>query len=169
MHTSYWQVGLSLCAAVVYVIAMQQDLTRRKIPNALPLAIIVIAALKWIGVGQVSTALWALLAAVVVFVVTLLVFWRGWMGGGDVKLLTATSLLMGADDTYPFLLYTALMGGVVAVVIFIRTRLARRAVVETASVPPDSPASAATMAGVPYGVAIAVGALLVLFQQSTLR
>ncbi len=71
-------------------------------------------------------------------------FAAGLLGGGDVKLLAAGSLWLGATGTGGFLMVTVLAGGLLALV-FLALRLARR----------DGPETA-----LPYGVAIATAGIL---------
>jgi len=159
---------VSIAAACIYVMALQQDLTRRRIPNSLSLGILALAAVKWIAVGRVEPVLWAALAGIIVFVVTAFFFWRGWMGGGDVKLLSTTSFLVGGGDTYGFLFMTALVGGVVSIVVlairlfsWYRERQGPRVGNDVGA----KVATAAVQMSVPYGVAISIAALWVLFCQ----
>ena len=45
------------------------------------------------------------------FVVGAILFSRGWLGGGDVKLLTAATLWVGPAGTPTLLLLTSVLGG----------------------------------------------------------
>src|SRR6185312_11232919 len=111
---------------MVFLAVIQQDVTRRRIPNSLPLAIVAIAVLRWTLLGQAMPALWAAMGAGIVLVAAALVFWRGWIGGGDVKLMAAASFLLGGDNTLPFLLYMALIGGAVSLVVLAKSLILRR-------------------------------------------
>ena len=90
----------------------------------------------------------ALLAGIVMFTF-------GWIGGGDAKLFAACGLWLGWSALAPFLLWTAMAGGLLSIVLMI----ARRRV----AAGPESDGWAARLmtrgAPVPYGVAIAIGAL----------
>jgi prepilin peptidase CpaA len=148
-------------------------LTRRKIPNALSLAVLVIGAIKWLALWQLGWHLeamfWAAVIAFIVFLLTAFLFWRGWMGGGDVKLLTATSFLVGANDTYPFLLLTSLIGGIVSLIVLalsLFSRYSKPQRVEVGEVMGGEAAAVQTRMSVPYGVAISIAALWILFRQS---
>ena len=70
------------------------------------------------------------------------------LGGGDVKLLAAGALWLGAAALGPFLLATVLAGGVLAVAFLLAGLLRRRA-------------AGAAAASLPYGIAIAAGGILV--------
>jgi prepilin peptidase CpaA len=152
---------LSTAAAVVFLIACYHDVRYRSIPNALPILVTALAVAKWLIVGQLVPALWALAAAAAVFAVTALMFARGWLGGGDVKLGSAAVFLLGAPATPRFLLLMALIGGVIAVLILLGLGRARRPAVGNtpAAVTGDSPT-------IPYGVAIAAAAIVMMVVES---
>jgi len=63
------------------------------------------------------------LLALLVFAVAAVLFATGLMGGGDVKLLTVVTLWAGSELVAPFLLVTALAGGVVTIGVMICARL----------------------------------------------
>ncbi len=134
---------LVICAAasVVLLIASYHDIRHRSIPNSLPLAVTAAAVLKWAVIGQIEPALWALAAAAIVLVASALCFSQGWIGGGDVKLMAAAVLLLGAPATLQFLLLMAVIGGVMGVFLLVTRR------------------HAAPRPTIPYGVAIAAAAI----------
>ena len=80
------------------------------------------------------------------------------MGGGDAKLLAASALWLGYDHLMPFLVLVSLLGGVLALLI-----LGYRRFVPMAAVVGTVPKWAARLhengTGIPYGIAIAGGAL----------
>jgi prepilin peptidase CpaA len=144
---------------VMMVFAGIMDIMSMKIRNRLVLGIIVgyavLAPLAGFTLHEMGLNL-ALAAAV--FLVGFSLFSMGWIGGGDAKLATATVLWLGAAHVLPYLVYTALIGGVLtlAVLAFRRVKL------PTGWQSPEwverlhSP-----QAGVPYGAAMAPAALLV--------
>jgi prepilin peptidase CpaA len=90
---------------------------------------------------------------------TLAFFSFGWIGGGDAKLMTVVALWLGADHTLSYIFATGIAGGLLTIglILFRMTPL------------PDSvdriPWVArlhSLEAGIPYGVAIAAGALFIL-------
>jgi prepilin peptidase CpaA len=107
-------------------------------------------------------------AAFATFAVAFFCFWSGWFGGGDVKLLSAAILLIGARDAMTFLMLMALAGGALSVVVVIWTLVGRWRIRRQATAPgmpgPDGE-SAVAMMTVPYAVAISAAALLILFSQ----
>jgi len=142
---------VSVAAAIIFLIACYQDIRHRTISNAIPLAVAGAAIVKWIAVGQIGPALWALAAAAVALAISAFLFAQGWLGGGDVKLLSAAILLIGAPATPLFLVGMALIGGVIAAAMMV-ARAAKRAPADAAEERPT----------VPYGVAIAVAAVAIL-------
>jgi prepilin peptidase CpaA len=84
-------------------------------------------------------------------------FAMGWVGGGDAKLLAAASLWLGMDPMVLFLAYATVFGGVLAVAILIY-----RSFPADALPLPEWAARLHVKGGaIPYGVAIAAGALTV--------
>lgn len=95
------------------------DAREYRIPNPINL---VIAALYPIHVlASENPVDWpgAVMTAAVVFAVGLGVFVFRIMGGGDVKLLAGAALWAGPAEVLPFLMVTALTGGVMALVMLI--------------------------------------------------
>jgi prepilin peptidase CpaA len=125
-----------------------EDARQRTIGNRLNAAIALMAPLWWWAAGL---HLWPDIAiqiavALVVFGLFVGLFALGWMGGGDVKLVGALALWLPLGALASMLVATALIGGLVSLVMVIDRLIARR----TAPVE------------VPYGVAIAAAALLAL-------
>ena len=95
---------LSLLAAVVYgsalIAAAASDLSRYEIPNGLSVALaagFVFAAFTLSGADLASH----LAAGGATFIFTVLLFARGLIGGGDVKLMSATALWVGLGGLLP--------------------------------------------------------------------
>lgn len=99
--------GLALCLASLH------DIAARTIPNALSLAIAVLGLGAHLLAGDAPPAL---LAALGVFLLGILAWRCGVMGGGDVKLLAACTLLARPATAPDLLLAVALAGGVLALV-----------------------------------------------------
>lgn len=135
---------LLLCASL-------EDLWRLQIEDWLSGGVAA-AALVALAVGGLAADLWQnlLLFAIVLGVGTLL-FMRGWMGGGDVKLLAACALWFDLDQGWRMLVAVAIAGGIVALVIMLLRIIpwperVRRHIIW---LPKDEE--------LPYGVAIAAG------------
>jgi prepilin peptidase CpaA len=157
LQTLVLLLGICIFAVVAY-----GDIRTRRIPNELVVAILALAAFRIALVGDPTAALYTLGAGIALFTATFLLFWRGLLGGGDVKLMTATGLLIGYHDLFQFLFVMSISGALVALAVVSRDRLGRRAV--TSPAPEDQePAARLT---VPYGVAIAAAGIVTLLVQS---
>lgn len=159
---------LSFCIIAVLAIAAVSDLKARIISNRLVLCLVPVAlgmmALRLSAGTPVMTALvWPMITTLSVFAVGLILFARGMMGGGDVKLITTLALCLPAASVLPFLFLMAIIGGVVAMLTAIAAAFQKSwlqlAEIETGF----SPACTAshTIVQVPYGVAIAAAGVAV--------
>jgi prepilin peptidase CpaA len=156
-------LALSLFTAVMAVAAFE-DFRRLTIPNLLPLLLCAAWPFYVAAVpspdGAVSGILGAIGAALAVFLAGAVLFARGWLGGGDVKLLAAATLWAGAAQTLGLLLVTGILGGALALILLSPLggfALAARSLLGH-PVFPEVPGSAIP---VPYGVAIAGAGLIV--------
>lgn len=144
----------------ILVIAAGHDAIRFRIPNWASLAI---ALLYPFHVLTSPTAIeWAFAAglAVAVLGVGLVLFARGILGGGDVKLLSAAMLWAGSEHGAGFLAVTALAGGAMALLVMLPST---RHVLAHAYDRFGAGGTGNPIANrqLPYGVAIAVGGLAV--------
>ncbi|MGE4369499.1 MAG: prepilin peptidase [Burkholderiaceae bacterium] len=137
------------------------DLNQRRLPNVwvgvFGFLFLVHAALSPMGWTDVG---WHAAIAVLTFVVTTVFFALGWMGGGDVKLFTALMLWAGPILALPAIVITTLAGGVLAV-----AGLMARFFLQRQWLTPLSPCLRRLDArrGVPYGVALSVAGVYVLY------
>ncbi|MDP2378606.1 prepilin peptidase [Reyranella sp.] len=135
------------------------DLTTMRIRNGLVLALLAAyVALAPLAGFTLEEIAWSAAIAAGLLVVSFVFFARGWMGGGDAKLLAVTALWLGFDHTPAFLVYTALFGGALTLAI-----LQLRLVVLPAFLGnrPWIAQLQSDKAGIPYGVAITIAALVV--------
>jgi prepilin peptidase CpaA len=149
-------LGIGIFAVVAY-----GDIRTRRIPNELIVAILALAALRIAIEGDPRAGLYTLAAAAALFVATFLLFWRGLLGGGDVKLIGATALLIGYHSFFEFLFVMSVSGALVAVAVLARDRLG----LPRATTPPLEEQEARARLTVPYGVAIAAAGIVVLLVQ----
>ena len=127
-------VAAVIAGVAMLAMAALHDVMARTVPNELALAIAVaglvsqgaaVPAAASLQTGLLAAG-FAMLAAVLVFVAAAIMWRRGWMGGGDVKLLGASALLMPAALVPTMLMATSLSGGVLAIIyLATRRRLAR--------------------------------------------
>jgi prepilin peptidase CpaA len=104
-------------AVLVGVAATVDDLRRRQIANWIPLSALV-GGLAW----QISQSGWrgvldSLLGTVAGFGVFLVFYLLGGMGGGDVKLMAGFGALLGAWRLLEASLWTAGIGGLIAIAV----------------------------------------------------
>lgn len=100
-----------------------------------------------------------LIAVAIMLGIGLLVFATGIMGGGDVKLLTALTIWLGLGrQPLEFLVYVALLGGVLTIFLWLSRYLVRIFWRK------NLPIFLSKGAPIPYGIAIAAAFLLMLWQ-----
>ena len=111
-----------LALGISVLVASVTDWRWRRIPNALTLPAIVIAiVLWWPDAGWRGVGL-AFLCALVTLIAAMLFQIGGVVGGGDVKLLAAVAAFSGWILFREILVWTALFGGAVALIILIYRR-----------------------------------------------
>jgi prepilin peptidase CpaA len=147
-------IAMALAALVCVLAAAVADMRRFEIPDGLSIALLVTAAGYGFftpGFGWISH----IAAPLIMFGIGLLMFSRGWMGGGDIKLLIAIAAWTGLSGLPLQLVGVALAGGGLALVlIVVRAGLARNGR-DTAHMPRLFQADAP----LPYAVAIAAGTI----------
>ncbi len=100
---------------MVGLAAVIDDLARRHIANWIPIAALA-GGFGWqIGKSGWPGVLTALAGTVVGFAVFLIFYLLGGMGGGDVKLMAGFGALLGAGQLLEAALWTAGVGGIMAV------------------------------------------------------
>ncbi|OYQ25657.1 hypothetical protein CHU93_13045 [Sandarakinorhabdus cyanobacteriorum] len=146
--------GLALLAIAV-IAAAGFDLWRYEIPDTLTVLIIIAAVLH--GLGTPGFA-WASHAAAggIFFAFGLLAFARGWLGGGDVKVMTGCACWASLATLAEQVVLIALAGGVLALLLM----LLRRSLSLAGVVGDDAPRLIRVGADLPYAVAIAAGMAL---------
>jgi prepilin peptidase CpaA len=160
MRFDLQMLALALFAAVMAVAAFE-DFRRLMIPNLLP----ILLCAAWPVYFAVNPTLYGGLASVggalAVFLVGAVLFARGYLGGGDVKLLSAAALWAGPAGLPTLLLLTAVIGGGLALFLLLPVggQLATSARLMLGQ--PALPAARGLAMPVPYGVAIAGAALIV--------
>ena len=156
-------LGIGIFAFVAY-----GDIRTRRIPNEFIVGLLALAAFRMALIGNPSSALYTLVASAALFVGTFLLFWRGLLGGGDVKLIGATALLVGYHELFEFLVVMSVSGALIALAIVARDRLGLRRVATTPASEGAGPEDQETPARltVPYGVAIAAAGMISLLAQT---
>ena len=139
-----WLAAMLIAAAVI-------DVRTFTISNRLNVTVALGAPLYWLSIALAPWPGMAiqLAAGGTVFLFLAGAFYAGMMGGGDVKLASALALWFSPGGTVKFLVLMSLAGGVLTLGIVARHRAKRR------EGRPE----------IPYGVAIALGALAILAQR----
>jgi len=160
---SFFSLQILLLAALLglAVVAAITDLRSYRIPNRVSLAIAAGFPIFVLAGGADFRS--GLFAAGLVFAVGVFFYSRGWMGGGDVKLLAALSLWAGTDLVLPMIVIITLTGGIMSFAEWFRiggfNRLLARHI-PTMDGAISMPA-VRDQAAVPYAAAILAGALYV--------
>lgn len=157
------QLLLVVAVAGLLLVACWQDLATRTLPEGVNITLALLGlALHFHSGGLVA----ALVAAGFVFALGVLVWWLGAIGGGDVKLLAACALLVGAPGVPVLLLAMALAGGVLSLAYLVGRRWPPAPVPRAAGLPGRVWRAEARRLGrggpLPYGLAIAAGTLFTL-------
>ncbi len=139
--------------------AAVSDLLTYTIANRVSV-ILLVAFLSAVGVlgAPWQMLLSCLAAGLVVLLISFAMFVRGWIGGGDAKLLAAEALWLGLDHLLPFLFWTALLGGGLSIIL-----LAYRSILPPVWLLGQTWAMRLhdRREGIPYGIAIAGAGLIV--------
>ena len=140
--------------------AAASDLVSMTISNRLCLLLVgsfgLCALLLGLSLSEIG---WHLAAGGLVLVVAFGLFAAGWIGGGDAKLAAATALWFGFDQLMPYLSIAGMLGGLLTFAILMLRSRPLPALVETW---PWLRRLHAANEGVPYGIALAFAALLIL-------
>ncbi len=149
---------LALAFPVLVIAAALKDITSFTIPNWIPLGLLAVFPAAAVAAGMSLPAI-GLHAGVGLagFVVAMGMFAMGWMGGGDAKLFAACLLWLGWPAAGPFLMISMTAGGILALgLVTLRSAQLRPLVLLG---PPWFARLAEPGEGVPYGLALAAGAL----------
>jgi prepilin peptidase CpaA len=153
--------GLLLMVMLAMVV-LYDGLTFR-IPNWLNSVIAVIFILD--NLQHWDRAFWAshIGAAALMFAIGLVFFRFRWLGGGDVKLIGACALWTGFERLMEFAVYSAIAGGFLAVGVILLRRYHTMVVASLPAWLRDGPLAVLDPdRGLPYGLAIAFGAMVAL-------
>lgn len=142
------QTIISLVGIAFFIVAAYSDVKSFRIPNLLVAAVTLLAVTRLIVISDPSGAVYTVGASVIILAVGFVLFWQGFVGGGDAKLVTAAALLVGYNDLLLFLLFMSICGAFISLAAFV-TNLQQKA----------------NTTYIPYGVAIATaGSVTLLFQ-----
>ncbi|MEC5319383.1 prepilin peptidase [Brenneria populi subsp. brevivirga] len=174
---AHWLKTLLLAVCLLWCAC--SDLLTRRMPNrAIWLLLagwLIFSLTDLLNTGEPDMAmlrqtLWALPGAALVLMSGFLLFLTGRFGAGDVKLMSVLCLWVGYGHQIVFVMITALAGGVLALglpllntvsaAVAMGIQMANRMFKSRLPVPPALPTDLSQ--GIPYGIAIAFGAMYVL-------
>ena len=143
-----WLLIAAVSAAAI------QDAVQLRISNLITLAVLILAIVAAFMVG-IEVAVWQnLLVFGLVLAVGTVLFSRGVLGGGDVKLLAAVGLWADLGGAARLIASIFIFGGLLALLIVLgRTVLPASLGERVAVLKPK--------AGIPYGIAIALGTVFI--------
>jgi prepilin peptidase CpaA len=145
------QTIISFVGIALFIIAAYSDVKSFRIPNLLVFAVVWLGIARLIVVGDSSAAVYTVGTSVIVLAIGFVLFWRGFVGGGDARLIAAAALLIGYNDLLSFLVFMSMCGALIALAAFATRR--------------QKPSAKLY---IPYGVAIATAGSVTLFFQSPL-
>ncbi len=149
---------LLLLLALVVLPAAVVDWRRRRVPNLLCLAGILLGFSVHIFNDGALGAANAAMGMAVAFLIGLPLWLAGWLGAGDVKLVMAVATLTGLSQFFPVLGGIALAGGVFALGHLLWQRSQQAPAL--AMVPGAGVSMPAAGRGIPYAVPVAAGSLV---------
>lgn len=153
-----FQFALLLVFPALAILAALKDVTSYTIPNWISLTLLVafgpVALISGAGLATIGLCL---AVGIGLLLLGMGMFAAGWVGGGDAKLLAVCGLWLGWPAVLPFMLVTALAGGALTLVV-LNLRSGWLAPI-VAGGPAWVRKLGAEGGDIPYGVAIAIGAL----------
>ncbi len=143
---------------ILMIVAAASDVTTYRIPNWLTgltaFAFLPVAYLSGMPMAEFGSHL---LTGIVLFVVGYIFFTLRLFGGGDAKLMAAAGLWFGFGQSLNFLFLTVLAGGVLALAVALLALIQMHFDISGASF---GQSLKKLSPKVPYGLALAVGAIL---------
>jgi prepilin peptidase CpaA len=175
----YWGVLLLQGGALVsLVLAAACDLRARVLPNGLVLCVAMAGTGLRVLINGVHSLL-SLAIALVILATLVGLARRGHIGGGDAKMIAATTLLVPPTQVLPLVTVIALAGGALAIMYFvgrIATRFVRQQydrahglshspLVAGGAPAPLRPSVNPLYEDLPYGLAILAGTMLIMLRR----
>lgn len=140
------------------IVAALKDATSFTIPNWISLVLIAAFPVAALAAGLPLSAIgWSLTAGLAGLAIGMVMFALRWMGGGDAKLLAAAFLWLGWSQAGLFVVATAVVGGLLALVLLLLRSNWTGLVAHR--FPGWLQRLASPKEAMPYGIAIAAGGL----------
>lgn len=154
------EVALLVVFPLLMAYAGASDLLTMTIPNRLSIALVAtFAVMVLLGALSPEAALMHVAAGACVLAATFAMFALGWIGGGDAKLAAATALWLGFGVLPDYLFVASLAGGLLTLSVILLRRTPVPLFAERWTWLSRLQAKGS---GVPYGIALAAAALVVL-------
>lgn len=151
---------ITLLFAGVIFIAMAFDMWSRRVPNMISVALVLLFAVA-AGVAWDRVDWWSHIGfGLGMFSLGAILFYVGWFGGGDVKLLGALSLWMGLPLAAEYLMLVGFAGGIAGLVILVLRRVIKPFVAAWERRGLRVPEILSPGGTLPYGVVLGVAALI---------
>lgn len=145
---------VALIFAILLIAAGLQDAAQARMSNRIVVLLIAGAVVAAIVIGP-KLEIWENIAVfAALLVLGTVMFAKGVLGGGDVKVLAATSLWFNLAGAAKMLIAVVMSGGILALLV-IAARLVNWGEAARRRLPFLQPGT-----GIPYGMAIAAGALI---------
>lgn len=151
-----------ICTSFPFLMAYAaaSDLLTMRISNRVTSLIAISFSLYALASGMSLQDLgWHVAAGALTLIATFSMFARGWIGGGDAKLAAATALWLGLSSLADYLIVASILGGALTIfIVYMRTfplpgtTLRIPFVVQLHD----------ERSGIPYGIALAAAALIVM-------
>ena len=109
-------------ACLIYVLAATTDVAARIIPDTCSLALLLLGLLRLLLIDGSASALADAATAAGTFTVLVMLCMAGLLGGGDAKLIAASTFFLGFERLADFFSTTALSGGILGPPLFDRSR-----------------------------------------------
>jgi prepilin peptidase CpaA len=159
MMTLFIDAARLMIFPAVMAFAASSDLFTMTISNRISLVLVAGFVALAVGTGMpVGEMINHAAAGGLVLAVTFTFFLFGWIGGGDAKLAAATALWFGWAHLADYLLYASILGGVLTLALIEFRKLSMPRVLTGKQ---WAERLHAPGGGVPYGIALAVAALVV--------
>lgn len=142
-------IALALCVLLIAGGAVS-DIRTRRIPNLLVVALAICAIAYTLAANDAEALGSAAIHAAIALVIGMGLFALRWIGGGDAKFYAACALAVPLAEAVTMLFWTSVAGLSLVIVMIVAGVVRRQSL------------SAARSMKVPYGVAVAIGALATL-------
>ena len=139
--------------------AAASDLLTMTISNRVSILLVAAFLVLAVASGMAPYEILAHLGAgALVLVIAFACFTMGWVGGGDAKVAAAAALWFGFGHLLNYLLYASLFGGVLTIVLL---QMRQWPLPFALAGQPWLIRLHAKESGIPYGIALAIGALII--------